>query len=265
MTYDAAPWQPHRTDDGSLTLRCPRTGALAHSEAGAWSEAWGRYAEATRLPDRARAGGKIRLLDVGTGLGWNLAAALWATRGTSARLEVLSLELDGEVVRQALSHHAADNLGQVEPYGPAAGLLTAALEQPGERVEDADGHGLTLLLGDGRETLPAAPEQAFDLVFLDPFAPAQDPPLWEAPFLAEVARRMGPGALLSTYTASLAVRTNLAAAGLRVGQGPRLLGKAEGTLASPDLVLPELSERTARKLARRLSRLEGAKEGPWDK
>ena len=257
-------WQPERTGDGSLTLRCPRTGALAHNEAGAWSEAWARYAEVTGLPERAAAGGTIRLLDVGTGLGWNIAAALWALRGSDARLEILSLELDVEVVRQALALHAAGSLGQKERYALTADLLGAASRRPGERTEDDRGNGLTLLVGDGRETLPAAPQQSFDVVFLDPFAPGEDPPLWEARFLAEVARRMAPGAILSTYTASLTVRTRLAAAGLLVGQGPRMLGKAEGTLASPDLVLPDLPERTARKLARRLSRLEGAKEGPWD-
>src|SRR6185436_12305313 len=61
-----------------------------------------RYANACHLPERARSGGPLALLDVGTGLGWNLAAALAALDGTNARLVATSLERDPEVIRAAL-------------------------------------------------------------------------------------------------------------------------------------------------------------------
>ena len=61
---------------------------------------------------------------------------------------------------------------------------------------------------------------------------------------------MAPGSWLSTYTASLAVRRGLKRAGLRVGRGPRVGAKAEGTLASPDLRPPPLTPRQERKLRR---------------
>jgi len=246
-------WTPVPTADGSVTLRCPRTGALMHSAEGAWTEALERYARPTRLASRA---GPVRLLDIGTGLGWNLAAAL----AEQPHLVVVSLERDPGPIEATLALAERGGLAPGDRgelagrHAPVARSLGAALQRPGEWTALGEGR-LQLLLGDGRATLPALDEACrFDAVFLDPFAPGEDPPLWAAEFLAEVARRMDPGALLSTYTASLTVRVRLAAAGLRVGPGPRVGAKAQGTLASPDLELPALDARTERKLARRLDR-----------
>ena len=112
---------------------------------------------------------------------------------------------------------------------------------------------LRLILGDARASLPALPAGwRFDACFLDPFSPAVEPELWGAEFLAAVAARLAPRAWLSTYTASLAVRARLRAAGLRVGPGPAVGRKSQGTLASPDLDPGSLDARTERKLARRL-------------
>jgi tRNA U34 5-methylaminomethyl-2-thiouridine-forming methyltransferase MnmC len=75
--------------------------------------------------------------------------------------------------------------------------------------------------------------------------------LWEQGFLCEVARRMGPRAILSTYSSAFAVRLALRRAGLAVGLGPRVGRKATGTLASLEAALPPLEPRTARRLAAR--------------
>jgi tRNA U34 5-methylaminomethyl-2-thiouridine-forming methyltransferase MnmC len=61
--------------------------------------------------------------------------------------------------------------------------------------------------GDARATLADIPaEPCFDAVFLDPFSPRLSPELFGAGFLAEVARRMQPEALLATFSAATRVR-----------------------------------------------------------
>jgi len=82
-----------------------------------------------------------------------------------------------------------------------------------------DGVYLTLIAGDVRDTLPRWSGQV-DAWFLDGFAPARNPQMWEPALLMQVADRLAPGGTLATYTAAGAVRRALADAGLEVARVP---------------------------------------------
>ena len=244
-------WTPVRTADGSWTVRHPLHAEACHSLSGAWQQARERYAAPCRLRELAAEREQVRLLDIGTGLGLNLAAALEALEGTVARLEVASLELDEGVLSAALELRGWPD--EVERFhAPVRVALAAARATPGAEVALGAG-ALRLYLGDARQTLAGLEGRAFDAVFLDPFSPRVDPALWDPAFLAAIARRMQPEAVLSTYSAALRVRVALASCGLHVGRGPRVGAKAQGTLASFRRALPALDARTARRLARRVS------------
>jgi len=274
MDADAAAsggaWRPRRTADGSLTLVHPGHGEACHSDAGAWLEACERYAGAARAPEllgaRRGTGTALRLLDVGTAVGWNIAALREARDRHSPEvpLEVTTLELDRTAIETALAVFAGPDPGEhAEVLREVHAALRSALALGGEPggprlVPLGATDALRLVLGDARRTLPALdPDQRFDLVFLDPFSPGVDPALWEREFLAEVAARMAPGSWLSTYSAATAVRAALLAAGLHVGPGPRVGRKAEGTVATPDGTPPPFAERVARRLARRVEGVTG--------
>jgi tRNA U34 5-methylaminomethyl-2-thiouridine-forming methyltransferase MnmC len=256
-------WEALLTDDGSWTMRHGPSGATCHSTAGAWTQARERYAGPCRLAELGEQRGVVHLLDIGTGIGLNLAAALDELEPGHARLEVLSLELDPAAIEAglALGPWPAPVDAALERVRPA--LARAVRARDGERVEFASRGalascgelasrgGLRLWLGDARERAAELGRERFDAVFLDPFAPRDAPDLWEAPFLAQVARAMAPHAILSTYSASLEVRARLAAAGLRIGLGPRVGRKAQGTLASFTAPLPELHPRLQRRISRR--------------
>jgi tRNA U34 5-methylaminomethyl-2-thiouridine-forming methyltransferase MnmC len=250
-------WEALLTDDGSWTLRHGPSGATCHSTAGAWTQARERYAGPCRLAELGEQREVVHLLDIGTGIGLNLAAALDELEPGHARLEVLSLELDPAAIEAGLAlgpwpAHVDAALERVRPA-----LARAVRARDGERVEfaprmeGAPRGGLRLWLGDARERGVELGRERFDAVFLDPFAPRDAPDLWETPFLAQVARAMAPHAILSTYSASLEVRARLAAAGLRIGLGPRVGRKAQGTLASFTAPLPELHPRLQRRISRR--------------
>ncbi len=278
MTAPDPAWLRVETADGSFTLAHPDHGETCHSRAGAWTESRERYARSCRVHERAlelaRAGAsRFRLLDVGTGLGLNLAAALEALEGTGLALDAVSLECDERVIRATLAAGASALPELERRHAPVRDALARALARPpGTRVacgDPATGAGsLRLVLGDARATLRRLPpDERFDAVFLDPFSPRVDPPLWEPQFLAAVAERMARGSLLATYTVSARVRAGLLAAGLAVAPLGRVGTKAGGTLASPDRVLDAFDARTARRLRARVDRLRaGASEIPprWE-
>ena len=243
-------WQPVRTGDGSWTLAHPVHAATCHSTSGAWQQARERYCAPCRIAELGRQRGIVRLLDFGTGLGLNLAAALAELAPSGARLEVVSLEHDPSVLRAALE--LVDWPSEVAPWHALVrSSLRACLAGPsnaplGERGE------LRLLLGEAQVTLrELAAASCFDAVFFDPFAPQVEPQAWSRGIFELVANSMTPQAVLSTYSTALSVRVELARTGLRVGRGPRVGAKSAGTLASWRAPLPELDPRTRKRLEKR--------------
>ena len=234
----------------------PRHGEPFHSRSGAWLEARERYAGPCRLAERAGVLGRpLRLCDLGTGPGWNLAAALAAVSEAGGRLEVDSFELEPGAVRAGLALPATPQ--DAEPWIEAVrAALRRALAEPAQPVAiEPDAGALTLWLGDARSELARAGGGAFDAVFLDGFSPGREGPgrgLWGPGLLAELAARMDAEAVLSTFTCSFDVRLALARAGLRVGRGPAVGAKRSGTLASPALPLPPLRSTVLARLSREL-------------
>jgi len=261
---DARTWIETPTADGSWTLVHAGLGEGCHSLAGAWQQATERYAAACRLAElaQARGDGEVRLLDIGTGLGLNLAAALAAMAGSAARLTAVSLEHDPAVLAAGLALYERAELA-VGPWAAPHAEVRRALRDAlaGAAVVPLGRGSLELRLGDARATLPAAPA-LFDAIFLDPFSPARAGELWEPGFLARVAARLAPGGWLSTYSASFRVRLALAAAGLEVGLGPRVGRKGEGTLARREAPVPALSARVSARLRRRLAASGAGVRGP---
>jgi len=252
MPHDAG-WTPRATQDGSWTLEHAGLGEACHSLSGAWTEALERYARPTRLAERACAGARtLRLLDVGTGLGWNLAAACAVLAGTDCALECVTLERDASVFA------AASGLPQSGPgavwQARVLAALTRGAQAPDEFTSIAETpHRVRVIVGDARASICDLPSAGFDAVFLDGFSPTRAPQLWSTVFLAQVARCMAPASLLSSYSASFWVRLDLLRAGLRVGCGARVGTKSEGTLASPDLELEPLRPKVQRRLDRLLA------------
>ncbi len=164
------------------------------------------------LPERFRDGLHIAELGFGTGLNLLTALQAWEQAGTPGRLRFTSFE--------AFPISAADRARALAAF-PAltdwADLLNQSLIL-GEPVQvgPAEVHVIT---GDARQTLPAWDGKA-DAWFLDGFAPAKNPELWEPELMQAVAEHTAPGGSFATYTAAGAVRRSLAVAGFEVTRRP---------------------------------------------
>ncbi|PWK60229.1 tRNA (5-methylaminomethyl-2-thiouridine)(34)-methyltransferase MnmD [Roseicyclus mahoneyensis] len=164
------------------------------------------------LPARFRPGFHIAELGFGTGLNLVAAALAWAAAGTQGPLTFTSFEafpLSGHDARAALAAF------------PEAAPLTDAIA----RALDNDGRIETptlsarIVMGDARRTVPAWDGMA-DAWFLDGFAPARNPELWEPALLQAVAAHTAPEGTCATYSAAGHVRAALADAGFAVARLP---------------------------------------------
>jgi tRNA 5-methylaminomethyl-2-thiouridine biosynthesis bifunctional protein len=183
------------------------------------------------------AGGHFVIGETGFGTGLNFACAwqLWdEIAAQEARLSYLAVE------RFPLP--AADMARTLGLWPELAAYRDALLAQwrefaPGwHRLSIGGGRAiLTLVVGDVREALPRA-DAAVDAWFLDGFAPARNPEMWQPDVLAEVARLSRPHATCATYSVAGEVRRGLEAAGFAVEKAPGFGRKREmlrGELVRP--------------------------------
>lgn len=207
--------------DGTPVSR--RFGDPYFSFRGGVAEARHVFLQGNDLPGRFRPG--FRILELGFGTGLNLLATLRAHREAGAPGPLLYTSCEAFPMAPA---DRARALSAFPELADEAAELAEALSRPGPWTLGAA--RLEILPGDARVTLPAWAGQA-DAAYLDGFAPARNPEMWEPGLLAAVAARLAPGGTLATYSAAGEVRRALAAAGLQVERRPGFGGKRHMTVA----------------------------------
>ena len=167
------------------------------------------------------AGGRLVIGETGFGTGTNFLCA-WQlfsqTAPRDARLHFVSVE------KHPLSH--ADLQRALALWPELAPWAEPLLEQyvavhPGFQRIVLDGGRvvLTLLIGDALEMLPQL-DARIDAWFLDGFAPAKNPEMWNLPLYQQLARLSAPGATLSTFASTGYVRRGLVEAGFVMRRVP---------------------------------------------
>jgi tRNA U34 5-methylaminomethyl-2-thiouridine-forming methyltransferase MnmC len=165
------------------------------------------------LPERFRPGFHIAELGFGTGLNLIAAVIAWRQSGAAGKLRFTSFEaypLQADEMDAALAAFP-------EAHAAARPLLDAWGQ--GRAHIATDDLEAEIIFGDARSRLPLWKGKA-DAWFLDGFAPARNPELWEPDLMREVALHTNPGGSFATYTAAGGVRRALAQAGFAVERVP---------------------------------------------
>ena len=177
-----------------------------------------------QLPARFEPGFHTAELGFGTGL--NLAAAMiaWRDAGVAGPLCFTSFEaypMTAAEMERALAvfPEARQALSPV-----LAGLASGAIVVETEVIR------FRLILGDARQTVPAW-QGAADAWFLDGFAPARNPELWEDGLLQAVGAHTVQGGTAATYSAAGSIRRGLMTAGFEVDRVPGFGRKRHMTVA----------------------------------
>ncbi|BAZ44992.1 hypothetical protein NIES4102_20090 [Chondrocystis sp. NIES-4102] len=226
------------TQDGSYTFFSQEYQEAFHSNFGAKQEAEVRYIKPCLIEQLAAKQSTIRLLDICYGLGYNSAAALdaiWAIN-PSCQVELMALEIDLDVPRQAIENNFLDTWRK--PIPQLLAFLAKDLTVTNELLQ------AQLIIGDARQTIQPLIHSGWqaDAIFLDPFSPPKCPQLWTVEFIKLISHCITPNGRLATYSSSAAVRTALLLAGFQISSVTGVGRKSPGTIASFEYKnLPTLS------------------------
>jgi tRNA 5-methylaminomethyl-2-thiouridine biosynthesis bifunctional protein len=218
-------------DDG--TPRPPHGGDLPHARGGARAQAEHVFLRGNGLPERWHGQRRFTVLETGFGLGNNFLATWHAWRNSPQRPERLDfVSIDKHPLRR-------DDLAQAHRGRHVQGaqaLAEALLDAWPPLTPDIhtmlfDGGRVRLLLAFA-DIAAALPElvAGVDAFYLDGFAPARDPKMWDDRALARLARLAAPGATVATWSEAREVRDGLSAAGFVVERAPAFCGKREMTI-----------------------------------
>ena len=231
------------------TLYSPRFEDVYASSSGALAQAQHVFLKGNDLPGRWRQAERFTIVETGFGAGINFLAtwqALREQRSAAPRLHFVSVEKHPFAMAELESIHTAypevrDLAAQLRMRYPPLLPGFHRLHFDGGRVT------LTLLFGDAASMLQQLQARA-DAFFLDGFAPAKNPQMWDMSVFVELARLANSTATLATYTVAAAVCRGLTEAGFAVEKRAGFANKREmlcGRFARPVADAPPQGEKRA--------------------
>lgn len=211
--------------------RSPEFGDVYHPRQGAAAQARQVFLGGNGLPERWRGRQRFVVLETGFGLGNNFLATWRAWQCDAERCDQLHFI---SVEARPLSR---DDMARV-PRDDALASLAAQLADAWppltcnlHRLTFEDGRvRLLLAFGEVAAWLPQV-VASVDAFYLDGFAPAKNPRMWEPRLFKAMARIASPEASAATWSVARPVREGLHAAGFEIRLAPGSGGKREITVA----------------------------------
>ena len=210
------------TADNTETFLNEEIGESYHSQTGAVEEALKKYALPCKIKELAKVG-KMKILDVCFGLGYNSAMAIDVAlqENLHCEIEVIGLEFDAEIITK------------IQEVNPPLNFYTNYKQLNMHNLQFKKGNiTIKIILGDAHHTVKQLPMNYFDAIFFDPFSPKTAPQMWSVSLFQEMYRVMKSTAILATYSCARIARENMAAAGLFYDDGPIVGRRGPGTIAT---------------------------------
>ncbi len=210
------------TADNTETFLNEQVGECYHSLKGAAEESLQKYAIPCKIKDLAKTG-KIKILDVCFGIGYNSAMAISIAleENPHCEIEVVGLEYDPTII------------SKIQEVNPPISFYPYYKQLTPQQLEFSQGKvTVKVILGDANETAKQLQENHFDAIFFDPFSPKTAPEMWQESLFQEMWRVMKSTGILATYSCARMARDNMSKAGLLYDDGPIWGRRGPGTIAT---------------------------------
>ncbi len=212
-----------RTADGSFTIWSTEFGESYHSiSAGALEESLKKFLIPSHLLFKAKK--KVKILEVGFGLGYNFTVSAIHLLKTFPNIEIHYLAFEKEI------NPLIGKITLPDPYREFYEELKRQLLK-GQTVIKISSVRLEILLGDARKRVKALDEN-FDAIYHDAFSPRKNPELWTLEFFAELKRLLENDGWLTTYSIALPVRRALKELGFKIFNTEPVGRRSPGTAAT---------------------------------
>lgn len=212
------------TEDGSYTFHHPDFDENTHTIHGAYTESLYKHVYPSEILKNK---GRLFVLDIGFGLGYNLLALIDEAKKHSAisGITAFSFEYDRSLT---------DYIEQIQFPDRRESWYTVIKKLFAQGTYKDDFLDLTMLFGDARNCIQGLglPENSVDAVFHDPHSPGKNAELWTVDFFAIEKRLLKPGGMLTTYSSALQARRAMCEAGFHIIPYRDARFRKEGTLAA---------------------------------
>lgn len=243
------------TRDGTQTLYNFEYQEAYHStKAGAYTESLEKFVIPSGIDKLLKNGKKVRILDVGFGLGYNVATVINFSRQIveKPKLEIISIEKDESFLDRIKSIEYPENLQ--EEYKIITSLEESVVNIADKNLKcykkSVDNISITVLIIDGREGIRAlnSDGKKFDIVFYDPFSPKVNTEMWTYDILRLVSELIEDEGVFLTYSNATPVKVSLLKAGFRIGYVKPVGRKSPSIIASKNGNIEVVGEEEIKKI-----------------
>lgn len=179
-----------KTGDGSYTLI--KNGNRMHTDQGAIKESKKKYVEPMLKHIQRKKHEKIRILDIGTGIGYN--ALLTKKLAEKNNIKPVINTVDKKSYKKQINKIENNTI-----------------------IEEQETPEINKHEKDARKYIKNHPKnKKYHAIYLDPFPPKQNPELYSAHFLSKLRELLKEDGILLTYNASYACRAGLIFSGFNI-------------------------------------------------
>jgi chorismate dehydratase len=197
------------TADGSISFYNLSYEEAYHAKSiGAYTESLYKYVMASNIVNILREK-PIKLLDIGFGLGYNLAVTIEKTKDLKNKLSITSLEKDPEII---------EIVKNTIFLWPVYGYKVLRILLENGSFENYD---FKLKIGDARNYILNC-KDTFDVIFFDPFSKRNNGEMWDVDIISKMYHILNDGGVIATYACSKRIRKDFSKAGFNFKEIPNL-------------------------------------------